>query len=155
MTPEKTSSDDAGTRSGLAWIALLFCLLPFVCFAGSPPESTGVPALTSDNTRATAGFFNLSWTLASAPFELQEATNKNFTDAHTLYTGADRARVISGKSDGHWYYRIRSGNGPWSEALLVEVAHHSLARGLGFFALGLFLFLATSVMIIRGNRGTQ
>jgi hypothetical protein len=63
--------------------------------------------------------------------------------------------MISGKSDGHWYYRIRSGAGPWSEPLLVEVAHHSLARGLGFFALGLCLFIAITVMIIRGNRGAQ
>jgi hypothetical protein len=125
--------------------------------ASSAPDIVA-PRLTVDNTVATAGFYSLSWETGNAHVELQEANEPGFDHPATAYTGPDRATVISGKPSGTWYYRIRTLDnqraGPWSEPLTVTVAHHSLSRALLFLGLGVTVFIATVLMIVRGSDKT-
>jgi hypothetical protein len=103
---------------------------------------------------ATAGFFQLTWD-SNGPVELQESQDPDFAGAEVVYTGADTARVMSGKADGNWYYRARAAAGhgtDWSEPVKVTVRHHPLARALAFFAVGATVFAATLVLILGGSR---
>lgn len=86
-------------------------------------------------------------------FELQQATQADFGDADTLYQGPDKASVISGLPNNTYYYRVRFANEPnWSEAISVEVKHHSLARAFGFFGLGIVMFIITVIVLLKGTR---
>jgi hypothetical protein len=125
-------------------------------FATGPIHAEpSAPQLSSDYAIASAGFFRLSWKTDAEGVELQEATNPEFRNPDTPYIGPDRAAVISGKPNGTWYYRVRAvGNpqvGPWSEPVSVTVAHHSLSRALMFLSLGVIIFLAIVLMIVRGS----
>jgi hypothetical protein len=127
---------------------------------GAVQAAQAAPALETDSDVATAGFYQLSWQAGEAPvaFELQEATRPDFTDARVFYRGPDLATVLSGKPDGDYYYRIRSLDGapsPWSEPVHVEVKHHALSRALTFLALGAIVFIATVVLILRGEARTR
>ncbi|MCG6899712.1 MAG: hypothetical protein LJE75_06875 [Gammaproteobacteria bacterium] len=112
------------------------------------------PRLSSDTDTATAGFYRLEWQSAAELVELQEATDAGFEFATTIYTGPDRATVLSGKSDGTRYYRVRandaSQNSPWSNPIAVTVVHHSLSRALLFLFMGIFVFLAIVTVVVRG-----
>lgn len=124
------------------------------------------PTLASDSDVATAGYYQLKWESDNAaverpaefPVELEESTDVAFGDAKLLYAGSDPATVISGRSDGTWFYRARIRNGevtsPWSESITVTVTHHPLSRALAFFALGIVVFLATAWVIVRGPTQT-
>jgi len=133
---------------------MLVCLLPLA--AANALEAA--PQLSSDTNVASAGFYRLMWETHAEDVELQEAANPDFRDVTIPYRGPDRATVISGKPDGTWYYRVRAADGadpgPWSRAVAVTVAHHSLSRALMFLSLGVVVFVATATMIIRGTRGT-
>jgi hypothetical protein len=111
--------------------------------------------LEADSDVATAGFFQLTWT-SDGPVQLQESRQPDFSAARVIYAGADAARVISGKPDGDWYYRVRPAGtqvtAPWSEPIRITVAHHSLGRALTFFAVGAIVFAATLGLIIHGSR---
>ena len=122
--------------------------------------------LQSDSPISTAGFFRLSWVLEDAEnmqaveYQLQSSRNADFTKAVEVYRGPDLARVISGKRDGDYYYRIRlikpdQSVGPWSEATRVTVAHHSLARALMFFAAGAVIFFSLLIFILKKHRTTR
>jgi len=103
---------------------------------------------------ATAGFYRLSWVTEAEQAELQEATDPAFHDPVTLYTGPDRASVLSGKPDGTRYYRVRgitnATPGRWSEPVRVTVEHHDLRRAFLFLALGFSVFVAILVTVVRG-----
>lgn len=133
-------------------------LLVALLAVSSGQAQSSAPRLSSDNDVATAGFFRLSWETDAARVELQEAKDSAFETGHTYYSGPDRAAVISGKSNGEWYYRIRAIEdkqaGPWSSPLRVTVAHHSLSRALLFFAVGLVVFIAIGAVVIRGARSS-
>ncbi|MFZ5621435.1 MAG: fibronectin type III domain-containing protein [Pseudomonadota bacterium] len=137
---------------GLAALLLTFGLAHA---GGSPPPAS--PELSADTTVATAGYFGLSWGPAGeaggapARFELQEAPDPAFAAPHTLYAGPDRATALSGRPDGTYYYRVRADGGAWSPVVAVEVMHHSLVRAGLFFALGAAVFVATVVLILRGD----
>ena len=112
--------------------------------------------LQSDSNIATAGYFRLSWMLSNAAqqdasaewqYQLQESHDPQLAQARTIYLGADLARVVSGKSNGDYFYRIRAMRDQqpvsgWSDIVKVHVAHHSLNRAMLFFAAGAFIFLA-------------
>jgi len=119
-----------------------------------PAVTVAPPVLSIDNPVATAGFYRLSWHTQDKKVELQEATSPNFQQPSVRYTGHDTASVISGVPNGVWYYRLRvlgdNGAGPWSHSVKVTVAHHSLTRAFMFLALGIVVFLATVVMVVRG-----
>jgi hypothetical protein len=132
-------------------VSIFVCLLA----AGSIRAQTVAPRLSVDSAVATAGFFQLSWEIDAEQVELQEAADQDFRNPTTPYIGPDRAAVISGKPDGQWYYRVRAANGsetgPWSAPIEVNVSHHSLARALLFLALGITVFVAIVITVVRGT----
>ena len=118
-------------------------------------------ASTPTSTVATAGFYRLQWGSADheGRYELQEATRRDFSDSRTLYTGPDLATVLSGKPDGEYFYRVRrldaEARSAWSAPVEVRVRAHPLVRALTFFALGALVFVATAVLILRGEAQTR
>jgi hypothetical protein len=117
--------------------------------------------LHSDTRVATAGYYQLTWdadTDIKAPiFQIEEANNPDFTDATVLYQGPDEATVVTGRSNGHYYYRARVVGAPgeagqWSTTADVIVKHHSLTRAFSFFTVGAIVFIAIFVAVMAGNR---
>ncbi|WP_455220641.1 hypothetical protein [Kaarinaea lacus] len=119
---------------------------------------SATPELTSDTDVATAGYYRLEWDAQEgADFILEESQQASFDSLKVLYEGPDTARIISGRSDGDYYYRVRDMNGDndqsaWSEVVRVQVQHHPLSRAFLFFGIGAFVFVATLTAIIIGNR---
>ena len=113
-----------------------------------------VPELQSDSELATAGYFRLSWKGSDdSDYVLQQANNPEFLNPQTLYQGPDTATLVSGRSDGSYYYRIRYVEADsWSNIKKVDVAHHSLSRAFMFFTLGAIVFIATLVVVVIGNK---
>ena len=156
--------NQAGRRAGLAPVfprrLARLMLLALICLG---PAALALPApdLESDSEVATAGFYQLTWQgdEAAGTFELQEATQPDLADARDFYRGPDLATVFSGQPNGDYYYRIRAIDGetvsPWSPTVHVVVQHHSLARAFTFLALGALVFIATVVLILRGEARTR
>lgn len=115
------------------------------------------PELQSDSDIASAGYYRLSWKSdISVDFILQESKDPAFSQPTTLYQGPDTATLVSGRSDGTYYYRIRSSEDDtetgWSNTAKVEVNHHPLSRAFMFFALGAIVFIATLSVVILGSK---
>lgn len=120
--------------------------------AGSASAQTESPKLRVDEAVATAGFYQLRW-FADAPIELEEAGSADFGSAQVIFRGSDAARVMSGKPDGVFYYRVRdTDGGTVSNVVEVTVRHHSLERAFAFFSLGAIVFLATLLLVASGSR---
>lgn len=136
---------------------LLLLLLPLAANA-KPLHSV---ELSSDTQTATAGYFQLRWQgdESHAHYRLLESDNPRFSPSKVLYQGPDLATVISGKHNGSYYYRVAElkGSKPVavSNTVMVEVAHHSLAKAFLFFAIGAIVFLATLSLILQGNRHSK
>ena len=121
------------------------------------PELFAAPELQTDAEMATAGYFRLSWqSNMAADFILEEAKDPTFSQATTLYRGPDTATLISGRSNGTYYYRIRNvqddAHSDWSNVTKVEVSHHPLSRAFMFFTLGAIVFIATLVVVVLGSK---
>ncbi len=137
---------------------MLSALLSVLVFP-LPAHSSQIIDLVSDTDLSTAGYFRLSWNTSTSPqqsieYELQQSKQIDFEFAKTIYLGPDTARVISGKQNGDYYYRIRSLTSdstttPWSETVTVTVSHHSLQKAIAFFTAGAIVFLMTLIYIIR------
>lgn len=118
--------------------------------------------LETDTSLATAGYYQLRWEAGDVETRLVEATDPSFDNARIIYAGPDTARLMSGKPDGDYYYRLESAgaNGPprgaaVSNTLKVTVAHHSTTRAFSFFTLGAAVFAATLGLIILGGRNER
>lgn len=117
--------------------------------------------LSSDTEVATAGYYQLRWRAddSGVRFRLLESDNPRFNHSRVIYQGPDLATVLSGKRNGKYYYRVAElkDHTPVtvSNTVMVKVAHHSLAKALLFFAIGAAVFLATLLMILKGNRQTR
>lgn len=99
---------------------------------------------------STSGTFNLSWEgKTGETFRLLQLSDG--AQPRLIYRGTDTARIMTGVPDGEYIYRIEGETGR-SEPLTVTVAHHSLTRALGFFGVGLLVFLATLFLVLRGDR---
>ncbi len=139
-------------------IHLLICLMmlypaaPVLAETHTPFMLHLTPPLSSD------GKANLSWSLeGEVAAQIQQSNNPGFTEPRTLYQGSDRASVITGLPDGAYHYRGRrvypdGSTSAWSEPVVLQVAHHSLLRAGLFFAIGAVVFLATTALILIGNR---
>lgn len=116
--------------------------------SGQPIELAAAPELSN------TGHYRVSWTSPGegVAFSLQEATAEDFADARTIYQGPQVATVVSGKLDGTYHYRIRAGQGPWSEPIEVTVRHRSLTQAFAFMAVGATVFAATAALIVTGHR---
>lgn len=141
----------------------LLVTVALACLAFSTTPVAASVSLSSDSALSTAGYFRLSWKTQAAPsdedsgekiqFELQQATRADFGDAVTLYHGPDQASVISGLANNTYYYRVRgNGDDRWSNAVSVEVQHHSLAQAFAYFALGIVMFIITVAVLLKGTR---
>ncbi|MGD8741975.1 MAG: hypothetical protein PVH46_01000 [Granulosicoccaceae bacterium] len=128
-----------------------------VCLTGS--AHAAAITLESSTSMATAGYFQLRWQAQQAISEyvLQESTNKDFTTAKIIYRGSDTATVISGKPDNIYFYRVSDRYNPanTSNTLKITVAHHPLRDAFAFFTVGAVVFIATLLLILRGNRQGQ
>ena len=123
------------------------------------------PVLSSDQSIATAGYYQLSWRAPvtdqirdkSAGYILQESDSPGFAAADTIYKGMDTARVISGKPDGNYFYRIRldHSGANWSAPIQVTVSHHPLSRAFLFFFIGALVFILIIVAIWRGTASSR
>lgn len=110
------------------------------------------PILASDTEIATAGNFTLSWNIASsANYQLQQANNPAFSNAKLLYQGRDNASVMSGLTNGDYYYRVRAVGDPWSDTVEVKVRHHSLSDAMLFFSLGAIMFAILIIVLYQGS----
>lgn len=123
-----------------------------------------MPVLTTDAKLATAGYYQLSWqpeiTAASNKnphFELQQSPDETFQLVKIVYRGPDQASVISGQTDGDYYYRVRkiysdATYGKWSTPVHVKVQHHSMQKALLFFTSGAIVFLMILSFIVFSTR---
>ncbi len=130
----------------------------FLCLSATAAVAVSKPLLSSNTEVATAGFYQLSWTGENGAVELQESTDRVFTDSRILYSGPDRATVVSGRPDGVWHYRARSAgdpHAPWSDTVSVIVSHHGLQRALWFFLIGLVVFIATGLLVMCAKDGSR
>jgi hypothetical protein len=104
----------------------------FVC---CDTEAIAIPVLFIDLPglsqrffyEAADGTFSLSWApIPDAVFELQEATQYDFSDAAPVYTGKGDRFDIYGHRQGNGYYRLRAVvagvSTGWSAGLVVRVA---------------------------------
>lgn len=109
--------------------------------------------IRSDSPVASAGYFQLTWD-AEGEVVVQEAATPDFLSPRVVYRGSDNARVVSGKSDGDWYYRARTAGSEsdYGNAVKVAVQHHPVGRAFAFFSLGAVVFLVTLGVIINGAR---
>lgn len=102
------------------------------------------------------GHIRLAWEGERAPgeaeYEVQQADNEHFNNARAIYQGPDLATFVSGLENGTYYYRIRSGEGEWSDTLLVEVRHPSLRLTFLLLGIGAVVFLLTAGIVIKGAR---
>ncbi|MGD8568849.1 MAG: hypothetical protein PVJ39_12215 [Gammaproteobacteria bacterium] len=141
---------------------LLLAALLVLC---APLSAYCDPQLESDTEIATAGYYRLQWNNGqqddsqTADFILQESQHPSFNQPKVLYEGPDTARVVSGRADGDYFYRVAVDNGDgqksWSDVIRVQVKHHPLSRAFMFFTIGAIVFLSTLIAIIHGNRTTS
>jgi len=120
----------------------------FMALSG-PAAQVFAATLEPESLESNEGYYQLRWE-AEEPVRLVEASSTDFTDARTLYTGTDTGRVVSGKPNGTWYYRLESADGAriLSSSATITVRHHSLVRAFSFFALGAVVFCATLGLIV-------
>ena len=131
-------------------------------FAGPMAFADPLLPLETDTPQASAGYYQLRWEPAAVDTRLVEAADPSFAGAQVIYAGPDTARLISGKPDGDYYYRLESaatrgagGATVVSETLKVTVEHHSMARAFSFFAVGAAVFAATLGLIVVGGRNER
>lgn len=111
--------------------------------------------LSASPTTSTDGVLRLSWSLDdSSAVEVQRSQSSDFCTVHTVYRGTDEASVLTGLSDGQYYFRIRTvaDTATWSPPKLVTVQHHSLSKAMGFLALGALVFFSTVLLIFFGRK---
>ena len=89
--------------------------------------SPSAPTLNTITNADGDGNYTVSWNSVSnaTSYTLQEATNNNFTNATTAYSGSSISTLISTKLPGTYYYRVRAsnagGNSGWSNIQTVVV----------------------------------
>jgi hypothetical protein len=131
--------------TGFRGVLAAFTVLALATGAAAAGGLEVQPELSTD------GVYRLRWH-AEGEAVLEESRDAGFADAHTLYRGTDNAAVLTGRTDGTYHYRVREPDGREIGTATVTVAHHSLGRAFGFFAVGAIVFGATTTLIIAGGR---
>ena len=110
--------------------------------------------LSSDSKVATAGYYQLLWSGQSKQFQLQESFSADFNTYELIYEGKDLARVVSGKPNGDYFYRVSAGenNSLVSNIVKVTVSHHPLENAILFFIAGAIVFISTLILILNANK---
>lgn len=128
-------------------------MLIVMCLFLTLPAAAGW-ALNVNPEVSNDGVFRLHWDGPEAIASVEESPVADFAGAHEVYAGTDRATVISGQPNGVYHYRLRDADGAVVARASVRVEHHSLARAWTFFLIGLVVFLATVVLVVRGSKET-
>ena len=125
----------------------------FVYFA-FPFQVSHALEISSSKPVATAGYYQLKWSGATNDYLLQESRSKEFTSVNNIYQGQDSSTVISGKADGEYFYRITTpeNKSKFSNVVKVTVNHHPLENAFLFFIVGAIVFVATVLLIFKGNK---
>lgn len=121
----------------------------------STAQSSFAIQLSSDTQVATAGYYQLSWSGKARVYQLVESTTPDFKSSKVIYRGSDLARVMSGKPDGDYFYRLqthRDNQSYTSNVVKVTVAHHPLRNAILFFIAGAIVFSSIIILIVRGNK---
>jgi len=90
---------------------------PFTAYAPVPGDVGYIVVPESTRTQA----YEITWGTAVLTdyYELQEATQEDFSDAIPVYSGVVRSYSVADKPIGTYYYRVRGVNaynvGPWLE----------------------------------------
>lgn len=149
-----------GSRK-LIWLrtAPYSCSFLILLFSFWVPQSWAQsPSLDVNTTTSTDGYYVLSWDISgesssqAQEFTLEESPSQDFSSASLIYSGPDKSRVISGKPDGSYFYRVSlsDDSAASSDVIAVEVAHHSIQRALFFFVLGFVVFGSILFTVLRG-----
>jgi hypothetical protein len=91
------------------------------------PYTPDPPVLNAINNDDGDGNYTVSWSASegATTYTLQEATNENFTNVTTVYSGSNTTKAISGRDVGTYYYRVRASNAyassSWSNVRSVTV----------------------------------
>ncbi|OCC23023.1 hypothetical protein MB02_14525 [Croceicoccus estronivorus] len=118
----------------------------------SAPAYAEAPAFSDAGPIASdTGYTLVQWSAPGA-VTLDLAHRPDFSDARTLYSGANSAYFLSGLADGTYYLKLRDEAGTASATLELDVAHQSLTRALWLAGLGALVFLAIVATILRGAR---
>jgi len=95
---------------------------------------------------SSTGAYRLEWSgPPDAVFTLEQ-------DGRVLYSGSDQATTVSGQPRGRYSYRLTATGAPTSASCTVEVQPPSMALALSLFAVGLVVFVATLLLVVRGHR---
>lgn len=73
----------------------------------------------------------------------------------TLYEGRDTASTLTGLKNGEYAFRLREGQGDWSETLTVVIEHHPLWKAYAFFGAGFVLFIILCGLLFRSSQLKQ
>lgn len=133
---------------------ILFSLLLLL----SHQSSAQVPSLDVNTSTSTDGYYVLSWdgvagsSQQTTEFSLEESSDESFSESQVVYSGPDKSRVMSGRPNGVYFYRVSLTATPQlsSDTISVEVAHHSIQRALFFFVLGFIVFGSILFTVLRG-----
>lgn len=86
--------------------------------AALPPTSLTVPVADADGTYA------VSWSKSATNgvlYVLEEATDSNFTNSHTVYSGTELNAIISRRSSGvTYYYRVKATLADYTDSAWVN-----------------------------------
>ena len=132
------------------FLFVLFLSPPFSLYASEAIE------LNSDQTTATAGYYQLSWSQEEEGTDtiyIVDEVSESGKTTKQIYKGSDTATMISGKPDGIYTYIVHSEDRKFSsKPVSVTVAHHSLTTAFNFFWIGAVVFIFILIAILRGNR---
>lgn len=151
IEPEPLATRDSSPLEHPEWWHYLPCDPPPAIRPGnSPPkghffgcglEVILAPQLFVDGRRepllSDSGNFNLTWAAdqATGNFDVQEATEQDFSDAVSAYSGSRTSLAIIGRPTGDYFYRVRliqgSRTSDWSNTIGVRVQRGELWRALG------------------------
>lgn len=101
------------------------------------------------------GHVTLDWKhIEGQAFEVQKATQADFSDARVLLRGRGHSLFVSGLERGSNYFRIRAldtrggDQGSWSQTLEIQVDYPSRAEVIALMAVGaaVFLILVTAIV---------
>ncbi len=107
----------------------------------------GCPA-SSSNT----GAYKISW---QGPDGITYRLEEN---GEILYEGLQKASTVTGRSAGHYTYRVGSLENTertiseWSEDCHVDVAPPTLGLALSLFSIGFLVFLSVLILVVRGHQ---
>lgn len=105
--------------------------------------------LTCPDGASDTGAYRLSWAGADGARYVVKETGPDGA-ALTVYEGEDTATTVSGRPAGTYRYRVEAGASHASCEVRVEPPSFTTAMTL--FGFGLFVTVATVLVVVRGHR---